>query len=94
MRVCAMPGCQTSAGCKCDQPVVQMPVTSPGRLLEPLRRMRRRFHTPEMGAVGCTRWFDKSEGLPALDWSRVTAVETSEVMTVEQFKTKFDVKLP
>lgn len=32
MRVCAMPGCQTSAGCKCDQPVVQMPQTIPMRM--------------------------------------------------------------
>lgn len=50
---------------------------------------RTRFHTPEMGQVGHTRWFDEGEELPALDWSQVRAIETSEEMTVEQFKAKF-----
>jgi hypothetical protein len=54
-----------------------------------------RFHTPEMGRVGHTRWFREDEKLPELDWSRVTAIETSEEMTVDQFKAKYpDVKLP
>lgn len=56
--------------------------------------MKRRFHTPEMGAVGQTRWFDAGEKLPSLDWSRVTTVETSELMTVKQFEMKFNAKLP
>lgn len=52
--------------------------------------MRRvRFHTPEMGQVGFTRWFDEAEKWPPLDWREVTAIETSEEMTVDQFKTKF-----
>lgn len=54
-----------------------------------------RFHTPEMGQVGHTRWFEPSEDLPALDWSKVTAIETSEHMTVEQFRERYpDVPLP
>lgn len=59
--------------------------------------MSRRFHTPEMGQVGHTRWFEDDE-LPALDWSQVTAIETSENMTVEQFKNRWkkfpEVRLP
>lgn len=54
-----------------------------------------RFHTPEMGQVGHTRWFTENDKLPVLDWSKVTAVETSEEMTVDQFKAKFpEIKLP
>ena len=50
---------------------------------------RIKFHTPEMGEVGQTRWFEASEPMPTLDWSKVSAVETAEDMTVEQFKAKF-----
>lgn len=56
---------------------------------------RIRFYTPEMGQVGHTRWFDDSEELPKLDWSKVTSIESSEEMTIDQFKAKFPlVKLP
>ncbi|MBI1202630.1 MAG: hypothetical protein GC182_08985 [Rhodopseudomonas sp.] len=48
-----------------------------------------RVHTLEMGQVGHTRWFPPGEELPALDWSKATAIETQEVMTVEQFKAKY-----
>lgn len=52
--------------------------------------MRRvRFYTPEMGQVGYTRWFENEEKFPPLDWSKVTAIETSEEMTMDQFKAKF-----
>jgi hypothetical protein len=57
--------------------------------------VQRRFFTPEMGQVGHTRWFDESEDLPKLDWSKVTAVETHEYMTVAQLKARFpDSKIP
>lgn len=56
---------------------------------------RVRFHTPEMGQVGYTRWFEDEEKLPALDWSKVTAIETSETMTMDQFKAKYPlIQLP
>lgn len=60
-----------------------------------------RFHTPQMGQVGHTRWFPlhehgtEWEGLPALDWAKVTAVETSEEMTIEQFRARYpEAKFP
>lgn len=54
-----------------------------------------RIHTPEMGAVGHTRWFKEDEPLPVLNWSQVTAIETSEEMTVDKFREKYpDHKLP
>lgn len=56
--------------------------------------MKRRFFTPEMGQTGHTRWFADGEDLPSLDWSLVTAIETSSEMTVEQFKAQYpDIKL-
>jgi len=51
--------------------------------------MKRRFHTTEMGPAGVTRWFADDEPLPPLDWTRVSAIETSQEMTVEQFKDRF-----
>lgn len=48
-----------------------------------------RFHTPEMGAVGHTRWYSADEEWPTLDWSKVTSIETSEGMTVSDFKERF-----
>lgn len=48
-----------------------------------------RFYTPEMGQVGSTRWFEDGEKFPELDWSKVTAIETSEYMTTEEFTAKY-----
>jgi len=48
-----------------------------------------RFYTPEMGQVGVTRWFEGDEKLPSLDWSKVTSIETSERMTMDQFRAKY-----
>jgi len=48
-----------------------------------------RFYTPEMGQVGHTRWFEDEEKFQLLDWSKVTAIETSETMTMEQFGAKY-----
>lgn len=50
---------------------------------------RARFYTPEMGQVGHTRWFEGEEKWPALDWSKVTAIETAEELTMDQFKAKY-----
>jgi hypothetical protein len=48
-----------------------------------------KFYTPEMGAVGETRWFDAGEPMPALDWSKVLSVDVCETMTFDQFRSKF-----
>lgn len=45
-----------------------------------------RFYTPEMGQVGHTRWLREGEKWPSLDWSKVTAIETSETLPVDEFK--------
>lgn len=50
---------------------------------------RVRFYTSEMGQVGFTRWFEGEEKWPDLDWSKVTSIETSEDMTIDQFKSKY-----
>jgi hypothetical protein len=42
-----------------------------------------------MGEVGHTRWFEGEEKLPTLDWSKVTAIETSEEMAMAEFKVRF-----
>lgn len=52
--------------------------------------MKVRFYTPEMGQVGFTRWFEGEEKFPDfIDWSKVTAIETSEFMTIDQFTEKY-----
>jgi hypothetical protein len=47
-----------------------------------------KFYTPEM-ATGCTRWFQDGEEWPKLDWSKVTAIESFEHLSRDQFKAKY-----